>query len=211
MLRRLGSVPCIAAITALSAIALVAVAAPANAAAERPLVYVIVLDGLEGEKIEQGKAPFISSLLAGEDANATYFPRSSSVLPAETNPNHTAMTSGAYPESSGIAANAFAIYAPLEDRPPRPHLAAHRDQRGELLLPRRRAGLRSDPPAGQSRRAGQRRDLRQAEAGPDLRRREVPPRPARPRLHLGAVQRRGRRRRVLRRGPHQPDLGLRDG
>ena len=106
--------PCIAAITALSAIALVAVAAPANAAAERPLVYVIVLDGLEGEKIEQGKAPFMSSLLAGEDANATYFPRSSSVLPAETNPNHTAMTSGAYPESSGIAANAFAIYAPLE-------------------------------------------------------------------------------------------------
>lgn len=97
----------------LAVLAAVAVAAPASAA-ERPLVYVVVLDGLERDKVEQGKAPFISSLLAGEDARATYFPRSSSVLPAETNPNHTAMMSGAYPGRSGIAANAFAIYAPLE-------------------------------------------------------------------------------------------------
>ena len=35
------------------------------------------------------------------------------MIPAETNPNHTAMMSGAYPGSSGIPANAFALYAPL--------------------------------------------------------------------------------------------------
>ena len=96
-------------------ISMFAIEAPA-AAGERqpPLVYVVVLDGLDGDKVDQGKAPFISSLLAGDGARATYFPRSTSVLPAETNPNHTAMISGAYPDRSGIPANTFAIYAPLE-------------------------------------------------------------------------------------------------
>ncbi len=80
---------------------------------QRPIVYVVVIDGLDGDRIEAGKAPFILSLLDGDGASATYFPNSSSVIPAETNPNHTAMMSGAYPGSSGIAANSFAIYAPL--------------------------------------------------------------------------------------------------
>jgi hypothetical protein len=88
-------------------------AAPAGAR-ERPIVYVVVLDGLDGDKVEQGRAPYISSLLDGTNGNGTYFPNSSSVIPAETNPNHTAMMSGAYPGRSGIAANAFALYAPLE-------------------------------------------------------------------------------------------------
>ena len=100
---------------ALAAVVVAAVPASAMAARERPLVYVVVLDGLDGDTVEAGGAPFISSLLAGQDANATYFPGSSSVIPAETNPNHTAMMSGAYPGRSGIPANAFALYAPLEN------------------------------------------------------------------------------------------------
>ena len=89
---------------------------PATAAAKpakRPFVYVVVLDGLDGDAVTSAQAPFMRSLIAGEQGGAAYFPRSSSVIPAETNPNHTAMMSGAYPGSSGIAANAFAIYAPL--------------------------------------------------------------------------------------------------
>ncbi len=43
------------------------------------------------------------------------YPQSQSVIPAETNPNHTAMMSGAFPGRSGIPANAFALYAPLAD------------------------------------------------------------------------------------------------
>ena len=89
------------------------IAAPA-AAAQRPLVYVVVIDGLDGDTVEAGKAPFVSSLLAGEGAHSTYFPASRSVMPAETNPNHTAMMSGAFPGASGIPANGFALYAPLE-------------------------------------------------------------------------------------------------
>jgi hypothetical protein len=92
--------------------ALAVMAAPA-AAAKRPFVYVVVIDGLDGDSVEAGNAPFITSLLEGEGGRGAYFPESSSVLPAETNPNHTAMVTGAFPGQSGIAANAFAIYAPL--------------------------------------------------------------------------------------------------
>lgn len=101
--------------TVVAALALALLPAAASAAAERPLVYVVVLDGLDGDRVEAGGAPFISSLLAGEAGNATYFPQSSSVIPAETNPNHVAMMSGAYPGRSGIPANTFALYAPLAD------------------------------------------------------------------------------------------------
>jgi ectonucleotide pyrophosphatase/phosphodiesterase family member 4 len=90
------------------------VSAPAATAApaERPIVYVLVVDGLDGDAVDAGAAPFISSLLAGEDASATYFRESRSIIPAETNPNHVAMMSGAYAGRSGIVSNNFALYAP---------------------------------------------------------------------------------------------------
>ncbi len=44
-------------------------------AAGKPIVYVVVIDGLDGDSVEAGHAPFISSLLAGSGARATYFPR----------------------------------------------------------------------------------------------------------------------------------------
>jgi hypothetical protein len=105
---KLRSLAVLAAILASFAV----LAAPA-AAAKRPFVYVVVIDGLDGDSVEAGSAPFISSLLEGQGGRGTYFPESSSVIPAETNPNHTAMMTGAFPGQSGIAANAFAIYAPL--------------------------------------------------------------------------------------------------
>ncbi len=89
---------------------------PAGAsAAKKPIVYVIVIDGLDGDAVEAGNAPFISSLYEGTatDGSGAYFPGSRSVIPAETNPNHTAMMTGALPGKSGIAANAFAVYGDL--------------------------------------------------------------------------------------------------
>ena len=90
-------------------------AAPASAATQRPIVYVIVLDGLDGDAVDAGEAPFIASLLAGEDARATYYQESRSVMITETNPNHTAAMSGSYAGSSGIPSNAFALYQPTEN------------------------------------------------------------------------------------------------
>jgi hypothetical protein len=87
----------------------------AEAGAKKPIVYVVVIDGLDGDAVEAGNAPFISGLFEGTGGRGAYFPGSRSVIPAETNPNHTAMMTGALPGKSGIAANAFAMYAPLLD------------------------------------------------------------------------------------------------
>jgi phosphonoacetate hydrolase len=86
------------------------VAAPAQAKVERPIVYAVVIDGLDGDRVDDGKTPFISSLL---DERATYYRESRSVMIAETNPNHLAMMTGAYGDASGLPGNKFAIYAPL--------------------------------------------------------------------------------------------------
>lgn len=85
------------------------------AATPRPIVYVVVIDGMDGDRVDEGKAPFISSLLAGQGARATYYRESRSVMVAETNPNHVAMMTGAYPSRSGVYSNAFAVYHPVDD------------------------------------------------------------------------------------------------
>ena len=90
-------------------------AVPAQAATERPIVYVIVIDGLDGDVVDAGQMPFIASMLAGQDARATYYQESRSVMITETNPNHTAAMSGSYAGSSGIPSNAFALYHPTEN------------------------------------------------------------------------------------------------
>jgi len=84
---------------------------PTASAAERPLVYVFVLDGLDGDRVDLGQAPFLSELLqGGGDHRATYWRESRSIMVAETNPNHVAMATGAYADRSGIPGNAFAVY-----------------------------------------------------------------------------------------------------
>ena len=76
-----------------------------------PLVYTFVLDALDGDRVDRGGAPFISSLLAGQGgARSTYFRESRAIMVAETNPNHAAMATGAYGNTSGIPGNAFAVY-----------------------------------------------------------------------------------------------------
>jgi hypothetical protein len=84
-------------------------------AGDGPLVFTVVIDGLDGDAVDAGGAPFISSLLAGEGAKATYFAESRSVMPTVTNANHTAMMTGAYAGDSGIPGNEFALYSPLEN------------------------------------------------------------------------------------------------
>ena len=100
---------------ALAALGTASGAAVAEARVERPIVYAVVIDGLDGDRIDGGRAPFISSLLAGSRASSTYYRESRSIMIAETNPNHTAMMTGAYGGASGIPGNHFAIPAPLEN------------------------------------------------------------------------------------------------
>ena len=98
----------------LAAVAVLAISGATAQAAPRPIVYVVVVDGLDGDAVDAGQAPFVSSLLTGQDAKATYYPESRSVMITETNPNHTAMMSGAYAGRSGIPSNSFAVYHPTE-------------------------------------------------------------------------------------------------
>lgn len=79
----------------------------AAAAAERPIVYVVVVDGLDGDRYDAGDLPFLKSL------PGTYYPESRAIMVSETNPNHVAIATGAYGATSGIPGNAFALYAPL--------------------------------------------------------------------------------------------------
>ncbi|MBA2348760.1 MAG: alkaline phosphatase family protein, partial [Solirubrobacterales bacterium] len=78
----------------------------------KPLVYVFSLDAQDGAKaIDDGEAPFLASLVRGEQgARATYYKQSRGIMVSETNPNHTAMATGAYGKSSGISGNTFAVY-----------------------------------------------------------------------------------------------------
>ena len=76
-----------------------------------PLVYVFVIDGLDGDRVDRGGAPFVSSLLAGQGgARSTYFRESRAIMIAQTNSNHAAMATGAYADTSGIPGNAFGVY-----------------------------------------------------------------------------------------------------
>jgi predicted AlkP superfamily pyrophosphatase or phosphodiesterase len=99
-------------------LALTALAAPATAPAQQPvadpggpLVYVFSLDGLDGDRVDAGKAPYLGRLLLGQEGGrATYWRESRSVMVAETNPNHVAMATGAFGDRSGIPGNGFAVY-----------------------------------------------------------------------------------------------------
>lgn len=97
----------------LAALLPAAVAPGPAEAVKRPIVYAVVIDGLDGDAVDAGKAPFISSLING-GANTTYYEESRAVMVTETNPNHAAMMTGRYTRNSGIPGNSFAIYAPLE-------------------------------------------------------------------------------------------------
>ena len=182
--------------------------APASAAAERPIVYAVVIDGLEGDRVDDGKAPFISSLLA---ERATYYRESRSVMIAETNPNHVAMMTGAYGNASGLPGNAFVLYAPLAsedscqttgpvDETKLPSVTSG-ESSGCLLAGDR---LWFNQAAGEPGRPPHRRHPRQAQAGTHLRRAVTlePP--------LGAVLLGRRRRLLLRPGSDEPADRLRD-
>lgn len=109
------------AVLALAALAYL-LAAPGAEAAPKivkkgPLVYIFSLDGLERTAVTRdADAPYLSSLINDRNgARGAFFPRSRSVMVAETNPNHTSMITGAYPRTHGITGNAFATYGSAAD------------------------------------------------------------------------------------------------
>ncbi|MEZ5185053.1 MAG: alkaline phosphatase family protein [Candidatus Nanopelagicales bacterium] len=96
------------AVTATTAATTVGLSGQASiAAGEKPLVYVFVLDGLDGDQYDKGRLQYVRKLV---DKRGSYYQESRAIMIAETNPNHTAMITGAYADTSGIPANGFALY-----------------------------------------------------------------------------------------------------
>lgn len=76
---------------------------------KRPFVYVFVVDGLDPDAVTaEGRAPFLTGLIGDSEGNGVLYGDSRSVMVSETNPNHSSMMTGAFPERHGIVGNAFA-------------------------------------------------------------------------------------------------------
>jgi predicted AlkP superfamily pyrophosphatase or phosphodiesterase len=104
----------------------------------KPLVYVFSLDAQDGDRaIDQGRAPFLGRLVRGEEgARATYYRESRGIMVSETNPNHTAMVTGAYGERSGIPATPSPSTTRPRRRAARPTAArSTRSPRGRARRP----------------------------------------------------------------------------
>ena len=74
---------------------------------EAPRLHIFVLDGVDGDQYDKGRLKTLKGLV---DKRGTYYQESRAIMVAETNPNHTAMITGACTATSGIPANDFNIY-----------------------------------------------------------------------------------------------------
>src|SRR5512144_3055318 len=81
-----------------------AVSAPA---AERPHVYVVVVDGLDARFVTPARTPRLLGLRAAEPERTSVFLDARGVMPARTNSNHATLFTGAYAEAHGVVGNHF--------------------------------------------------------------------------------------------------------
>jgi hypothetical protein len=86
----------------------VLVARAISGIAERPHVYLVVVDGLDASWTTALRMPRLFRLLAEERARASFFPDAAAVMPTRTDPNHVTLLTGTWPETHGITGNAYA-------------------------------------------------------------------------------------------------------
>jgi arylsulfatase A-like enzyme len=87
-------------------VALVGVAVSARAA-DRPHVYVVVIDGLDARFVTPERMPRLLGLRAAEPERTSVFLDAHGVMPARTNPNHVTLLTGVYAEAHGVTGNQF--------------------------------------------------------------------------------------------------------
>jgi len=79
----------------------------ANAAAERPHVYLVVVDGLDARFATPAHMPRLFDLVTREAERTSVFAAAHAVMPTRTNPNHVSLLTGVYPSAHGITGNAY--------------------------------------------------------------------------------------------------------
>ena len=83
----------------------------------RPLVYVFSIDGLDGDAVTATDAPFLRSVIGGQQgARTTFYEESRGLVTAETNTNHVGMATGAFGDRSGNPGNSFAVFSESSKR-----------------------------------------------------------------------------------------------
>lgn len=76
-------------------------------AAERPHVYLVVVDGLDARFVTPARTPRLLGLRAAEPERTSVFLDARGVMPARTNSNHATLFTGAYAEAHGIVGNHY--------------------------------------------------------------------------------------------------------
>src|SRR5439155_7770281 len=88
----------------------------ANAGAERPHVYLVVVDGLDARFAAPERMPRLFDLVTREAERTSVFAAAHAVMPTSTNPNHVSLLTGVYPSTHGITGNAY--WRRVADAPP---------------------------------------------------------------------------------------------
>src|SRR5689334_6047649 len=81
------------------------VAARLAAAADRPHVYLVIVDGLDARLATPERLPRVGEVLAHEPASSRLV--ADAVMPTRTNPNHVSLVTGVYPAAHGITGNSW--------------------------------------------------------------------------------------------------------
>src|SRR6266481_8267297 len=88
------------------------------AAADRPRVYVVLVDGLDASLVNDQLTPTLWHLIHGGRERATFYPQGRAVMPTVTNTNHASLMTAAYAAAHGIIGNNLWDRTP--NHPPEP-------------------------------------------------------------------------------------------
>jgi len=76
-------------------------------AAERPHVYIVLIDGLDSRRLSETLTPTLWKLGTGPGGRGAFYREGRAVMPTVTNTNHVSIMTGAYAEAHGVVNNAF--------------------------------------------------------------------------------------------------------
>jgi hypothetical protein len=81
--------------------------APSARAAERPHVYLVVVDGLDSRFVTRTRMPQLFATLAHEAPRSSYFAAARTGMPTRTNTTHATLLTGVHPDAHGIVGNDY--------------------------------------------------------------------------------------------------------
>ena len=75
--------------------------------AQRPNVYIVIVDALDAALVNAELTPNLWRLATGDTDRTTFYPRGRSVMPTVTNTNHASVMTASYAAAHGIIGNRF--------------------------------------------------------------------------------------------------------